>query len=223
MVALKLNGKPTDCPTSYDELNTETYQRIFKEWDLQKELHERDFFKLFCILTGSPFTQVDQSPENEAAIWELTRWVIEQNYTFTEAPEYIEIEGKKLSIPENIGSLSIGQNIILKQLLEKSKYLEESISMAMAVYLQPIYHESKFNYQKALEIERVIKRMPIKDTYQVGFFLLSRALKDGQKHSSNWHLIQKHLSKKLKRMWPKWLRSIGSKDLVISQSLTNTQ
>lgn len=217
MVALKLNGKPTDCPTSYDELTAGTFQRVFKEWDLDKELHERDYFKLFSILTNSSFVSVDQSEENETAIWELTRWVIESPILLTDLPENVFIVGKTIEIPPHVGHLSIGQNIILKQLIEKSRTLEENICIATAIYLQPFVTGSKFDYKQAKELNVLVEQMPAKDIYPIGFFLLSRAMNDGRKHTSNLRLILTSLRKILRRVLPKWLTSIGSRDLVISR------
>jgi hypothetical protein len=218
MVALKLNGKPTDCPTSYDELTAGTLQRIFKEWDLEKELHERDFFKLFTILTNSSFVSVDQSQENETAIWELTRWVIEQPILLTDLPDSLFIHGKKVEIPRRVGHLSIGQNIILKQLIENSRTLEENICIATAIYLQPFVTGTKFDYKEAKKLNVLIEQMPAKDIYPIGFFLLSRVMNDGRKHTSNLRLILTSLRKTLRMVLPKWLTSIGSRDLVISRS-----
>jgi hypothetical protein len=218
MVALKLNGNTTDCPTSYDELTAGTFQRIYKEWDLDKELHERDFFKLFSILTNSSFVSVDQSPENETAIWELTRWVIETNPEYGAYRNVMTFQRKDIEIPERIGALSIGQNIILKQLLEKSRTLEENICIATAIYLQPFVMGTKFDYKEAKKLNLLIEQMPAKDIYPIGFFLLSRVMSDGKKRTSNLRLILSSLRKILRRVLPRWLTSIGSKDLVISRS-----
>lgn len=218
MVAIKINGKPTDCPTSYDELTAGTLQRVFKEWDLDKELHERDFFKLFCILTDSVFKSVDQSPENEAAVWELTRWVIETPLNYGDLPKSLVISDKTIQIPDRVGALSIGQNIILKQLLEKSRKIEENICIATAIYLQPFVTESKFDYQEAKKLDVVIRSMPAKDIYTIGFFLLMRVLSDGKKRQSNLNRILTSLRKISRKVLPKWLVWIGSKDLIISRS-----
>lgn len=205
------------CPDSYDKLTAGVLQNICTEWEMDKEIHERDYFKLFRILTESDM-MFNETPENEVAIWELTRWVVETPLNYGDISKSIVIAGVNVEIPERIGHLSIGQNIILKQLIEKSRTIEENICIATAIYLQPFVTNSKFDYKEAKKLDVAVRSMPAKDIYPIGFFLLARAWRDGRKRQSSLSLILTSLRKTLRKVLPKWLVYQGSKDLIISRS-----
>lgn len=209
MVKVILNGKPFECATCKEELTTGQYQRILKEWDInQPDLAKRDYLKLFSILTKSTFSAANMTVEMEQAIWECVSWVVSEPFAYSkELPTVLDIGGKTLTIPKKIGGCSIGQNVILKQVLDSCTYMEEGLSLATAIYLQPQWSGGKFDYAKAKELDEIIKEMPCALIYPVGFFLLNRALHGGKKSQRIWRQIQNSLSLSLKRMLPSWLKS----------------
>jgi hypothetical protein len=139
---------------------------------MDKPIEQRDYFKLFNILTDSDFTEVEATSEMEATIWNVIRWIIEQPFQFPETmPGVLKIEERLLILPRDVKGLSIGQNIHLKQALTKSKYVESNLSEAVAIYLQPLYDSKKFNYDRALELKKVIEEMPAYLIRPIGFFL----------------------------------------------------
>lgn len=209
MVKVILNGKPFECATCKEELTTGQYQRILKEWDInQPDLAKRDYLKLFSILTKSSFAAANMTVEMEQAIWECVSWVVYEPFAYSkDLPTVLDIAGKTLTIPKRIGACSIGQNVILKQVLDSCTYMEEGLSLATAIYLQPDWSGGKFDYAKAKELDEIIKEMPCALIYPVGFFLLNRALRGGKKSQRIWQQIRNNLSLSLKRMLPSWLRS----------------
>lgn len=212
MITLWVNGKKVKCPTCYEELITGTYQRILKEWGVDEpDVAKRDFLQLFSILTNTTFSVLHQTSHNEQTIWNAIRWYFEQPFKVSDKlPKFLEINGRIIEIPKRVGDLSFGQNVQLRQLLDKSKLLEENISAAVAVYLQPLYDNKKFDYDKAMKLEETISQMPIHLTYPVGFFLLKAVMRDGWKPTNKWRRLQTSLKQSLIRMWPQWLRSINS-------------
>lgn len=210
-MAIKLNGKDYDCPVCYEELKTRHYQRMMSpEWEPDKPIVERDYFKLFCILTDSDFKSFHATSENEVTIWNAIKWVIETPFNPpNEIPKYLKLGDKIVTVPLNMKALSIGQNIHLRQVLDKSTYLEEGISMATAIYLQPEYDQQKFNYDKALELEKIIREMPIYLIRPIGFFLLMSAVKSGTNPMNFLKKIRHNLTGKLKRMSLIWLNGKG--------------
>jgi len=192
----ELRKKFPDC---YEALTLEQYQRLFTHWDLDKEVHERDYFKLITILAG--FKIEDRTPEKEEAVYQLTRWINEQPFPYSkEVPKFVVIDNRSIEIPKELGGLSVGQNIMLRQLVDKSKYLEECFSMAIAIYLQPLFDKAPFSYSRAKEFERVIRGMKAKDMYGLGFFLSSRVMRSGWKPSKSLSRTLTSLKQTLKKM-----------------------
>lgn len=211
MVTITLNGKKHACPSCYEELKTRHYQRMISEWDMEKPIVDRDFFKLFCILTDTQFTSLHSTAENEVTIWNAIRWTIEQHFEFRDdMPKVLQIGDKILDLPRNVGSLSIGQNIHLRQILDKSKYLEENLSIATAIYLQPYYDNTKFDFDRAVELEKIIAEMPAYLIKPVGFFILTNALTPGKTRGINWlRTLISHI-KMRRKMLLIWLSGNGS-------------
>lgn len=186
------------CPHEWDGLKAGTFQRIFSEWDLDKEAHERDYYKLFSILTASKIQ--DPTPEKEEALYQLTRWVNETPIPYSkEVPKTIVIDDMTVVVPERVEDLSIGQNILVKQLLDKSGYVEECITMCCAIYLQG--KMEKFDYDKAKALDVKIREMKASEVYGLGFFLLSRALRRGRMPQRILPRILSSLQRRLKRMF----------------------
>jgi len=212
-----LNGERKEIPSCFEELTTKQWELIVPE--LAKPLVERDYFHIFNILSGTSFTDYHATAENEVTIWNAVRWIVEQPFvTNDEFPKVLEIEGKLITLPKRVEKLSIGQNIHLKQLLNDSKYVEENLSSAVAIYLQPIYDNKKFDYDRALELKAIVEQMPMYLIRPIGFFLLTSASVHGNKHMSNWRRILNSLTQRCARMLPRWLWSRGltlSKTLVL--------
>jgi hypothetical protein len=209
MIGLRLNDKPCKCPTSWQEVKTRQYVRILKEWDPELPIEDRDYFKLLSILTDSDFSRMEQTIENQVTLTSVLGWVITQPFTFdTTLPKVMEIDGKLVDIPREPRELSIGQNIHLRRdYIDKSKILEENISIATAIYLQPILDKSHFKMPRAQELAKQIDEMPIALIYPIGFFLLSRALRFGQKPEKNLPPIRTSLKKRLKNLFLRWQKS----------------
>lgn len=207
MVSWKINCNKVLIPGCYEELSTGLFQRIVKQWDGFKEPDpaKRDYFRLFCIMVGMDFKSSELSSGVKVSMENAIDWFAFQPYKFpTELPKVLKLGKQIIAIPRNIGELGIGQNIFLRQIIDKSETLEECISMAVATYLQPIYDNGKFDTARVEQLEKEIAEMPIHLTHPIGFFLLKRAARSGWKPGSVWRRILHNLKQSLKRMSPKW-------------------
>lgn len=202
-----LNGERHKCPSCYEELKTGTYQRIVKEWDYEKPQEERDYLHLFGILTGSDFTKISDSSEVQVTLRNAIGWFVDTAFKPWDKPQYLELFELPIQIPEQVGSLSIGQNIALKQHLASCKFIEEAISMAIAIYLQPIIDGKKFSLKRAKAIEPEIRELPIYRTHAIGFFLLSSVMKTGSGTKSLWQRILRSLTFSSAKVWRMSLKS----------------
>jgi hypothetical protein len=198
-----INKQRIVAPTCYAELKTRQYVRLLKEWEWHKELADRDFFQLFSILSDTDYNAITRTIENDIALMDIVGWILTEEPTFKTAPTptAFEFNDEIFSIDKLPGEMSIGQNIHLRSdFIEKSKLLEESISIAIAIYLQPQITKGKFNLNKAKELAKVIDEMPITRTYPLGFFLLLRVCKFGLMPAKIYKPMKINLGSMLKRI-----------------------
>lgn len=201
MVGVKLNGTRFECPASWMEITTGQYIRVIKEWDRDKDIADRDYFKLFNILTNGKFTGFENTTENDVTILSCVGWVITEEFQFDKRlPKVLDIAGKIIDIPRDPTELSIGQNIHLRRdFIDKSELLEENIAIATAIFLQPLIDGKKFHVERAKELAKEIEKMPAYLIYPIGFFLLQRALNFGRNSGSLWSRTKTNLAQMLKR------------------------
>lgn len=201
MVGVKLNGTRFECPSSWMEITTGQYIRVIKEWDRDKDIADRDYFKLFNILTDGKFTSHQNTAENDVTILSCVGWVITEEFSFDKKlPTVLDIGGKVVDIPKHPGELSIGQNIHLRRdYMDRSELLEENIAIAAAIFLQPLIDGTKFNLFRAQQICKEIEKMPAYLIYPIGFFLLRRAQTFGMTSGRTWSQTRTNLKQMLKR------------------------
>lgn len=212
-----INGERINIPTHWQDkrFKTRHYQRIIKEWDQDKDIADRDYFKLFNILTENRYSAFEDTLENQVKIETSVAWVVLESFRFSDhVPKFLEVNGREAEINKNIGQLSIGANIKARQTLDKStlfvdnegKFLNcDCYSMLIAIYLQPDLMPSElggFRWKEAQELEKVIAEMPIYITRPIGFFLLNHVYKYGQMRGNPLLQILTNLTNKIKRMLP---------------------
>lgn len=206
-MGLKINGVEYECADSWDKTKTRQYQRIVREWDQDKPVEERNFFKLFGILTDSNFSSFNASIENELKIWHCVEWVTRDGFPERSIKTFT-VGDKTVDIPQEIKYLSIGQNIHARQALEKSATLVDKdgnivdcdcYSLLVAIYIQPLIDGGVFNFQKAKELEKVIAEMPITEVRSVGFFLLQNAVQYGKRRVKRWNQTRTNLIEILRK------------------------
>lgn len=193
MVTWNINGTKIQCPACYEELSTEKYQQIVKEWEPEKDVADRDFFRLFCMLTDTDYAGIIRTPENEVSIWNAVSWYVTRLIDCAK-PEVMEVNGKVVEI-KTIGELFIGQAIHIRRRLEKSTYLNECIAGALAIGIQPLVDGGEFDIKRVEALEREILAMPITRTYGAGFFLLQRAENFGRRTGRGYRLIPNSLKR----------------------------
>lgn len=213
-MVVQLNGERLKSPSCWEELKTRHYQRMVKEWDQDKDIADRDFIKLFSILTDTDRAQFDNTLQNHVKIEAALEWVVFQNFSFkTDLPKILNINGDEVEIPGNLKKVSIGANIKARQLLDKSTVLVDKsgnlvdcdcYSMIVAYYLQPFvrpYHKGGFNAGFAEQFEKEIAELPICLVRPIGFFLLNNVLKYGRMQGFQWRVILTNLIKLIRRMF----------------------
>ena len=171
-LVLWANDKQLECPVCWQAVTVDMFQNIYRQGGTL------DPVRVFSILTGTSFDRLlDETREDlDAAVYQCTAFIYNQDQSFRkiECPKGINIGGKFVMIPRQLGRLTIGQNFHIRQELAQHPNLESAISIACAVYLQPLIDGAKFDINRAKEIEKEILTMNIFEVFPVGFFYLSK-------------------------------------------------
>lgn len=203
MVTVKLNGNKIKIAGCMEELTTRHYIEIIRDWETDKDIADRDYFKLLNILSDGRYAGMLGTSENQVTLINAVGWVVTQNFEFSKTlPKVLFYKGKKIDIPREPAELSIGQNIHLRRKIEKTKLLEESISIATAIYLQPKIDGGNFDLARAEEIAKDFDKLPVCIIYPIGFFLLKRAMRFGSKPKKIWPQLKTSLNAILLKMFP---------------------
>jgi hypothetical protein len=202
-----LNGKRYDIPGCWEELKTRQHKALLN-WDNDKQLHARDFFKAFCIIADLEFKSFTPTAWNESTIWNAIRWIVETPFEKGELPNFLQYKDKVIEIPMNIGNLSIGQNICVRQELEGGNMFTDKdgnltdcdrYAEITAIFLQPLI-DRNFNLQRAKEIAKDIDDMPAYLIRPIGFFLLTQALNSGRPRMNGLRQILNNLTRIKKKL-----------------------
>lgn len=173
MVALLVNGKKVNCPVCWEQVTTEQFERI-------KAVKEKDLLKLFSAVLGVEYEVIasDNSEEVEVTLYQVASFVINEPEYFRNyiIPSEFSVKGyEAVKIPHKLERMTVEQNMILKKAMEEENAVYETIiSLACAVYLQPLLTKKPFHVELMEEVREKIKKMPIEDTFPLGFFLLKR-------------------------------------------------
>lgn len=191
MVTFTINKQKILMPTIKTELTLDQCQRIAKEVDFDM-IHE-DWLKLFNILTNKNF-KVEDVEAKLLIINKLAPFI--DGISFDEfMPEAVQINGKEIKIPKEVGNMVIGQALALKQSVSGFKYIDEGISKAVSIYLQPLVDGKKFSKERAKEVEQSILKMPAFLFYTLGNFILGQLRTNGIASSNPRSLILNSLVK----------------------------
>lgn len=196
-MVININGKRVESPDRWEDplLTTDKYQQIVG-WEPDKELADRDYFKLFRILSGTDYKKFENSDHNKAELWDIVKWVIETPFPKSDTvPKIFFYKDQEIIVPREIKFLSPGQNIHARQELDKAIILRTKegkfvdcncYSILVAIFLQPLIDKKEFNFQRAKEIEKDIAQMNITKIRPIGFFLLKRVLNFGESSILTW-------------------------------------
>ncbi len=211
MVVVHDNGERIKLPDSWKNCSTEIFQKIVTDWQPELEIALRSRIKLFAVMLNRPSEYLEKSTDEalEEAMLLSTEFVYSEQMDFTglPLPNNVAINGRAVLIPKDLGRMTMGQNIHVRQAMA-GKDGNALISLVTAIYLQPIYDNSKFDYHRALELEKHILKLPIVVTYPIGFFFLNQLRNSGWKWLRNLNrMIQRKIENV--QLSLSWLKFIG--------------
>lgn len=193
-------GKETYyCPTSFEQVSVRTFLRIQYEWDNEVN----DLIHLFCILTDYDFEKMSNAkikPGFESDIVKGISWVFEERVLWGKLvpKDFLNINGRMVEIPKDIGEESLGQKMAIAQLGGSEEQYLKLIPWIIAIYLDPHYHEAdkpyedrKFNKKRAMEFKKVIDELPILECYPIAFFFSNNSKNSRNSGRDFLNLIQR--------------------------------
>lgn len=204
MQRITLNNKTYLIPASWKEVTVRQYVRIIKEWDPDEpDVAKKNWLILLNIFTGTKFEGMQEDWENQYTLTNTLGWVVFEPFKFSkELPKVLRFGRKDVEVSRSSGGLSIGQNIHLRRdYLDKLTSMEECISIATAIFLQPLIDGKKFSMERAKEIALEVDDMPIYLIHPIGFFLLRNAAKVGKPLEKQWRQTLSSLSMRFARTW----------------------
>lgn len=165
------------------------FQKMSIEWD------GRDIVQLFSTLYGADYKLVFNAPDSLAVeAFEGIKFVYDSPIDWDKIPVPVSLTvgGKVLEVPKQIGQLSFGQLVMLRQRIDKLRNDEtidgRLIGFAAALYFYfQYYPEDKRMDQKKLDaLECMILGKQILEVYPISFFLLSRLWQSGNRSGQLW-------------------------------------
>ncbi len=182
MVNTRINHKKHLCPDCWDDVTTGLFERLATDWQPELEKDQRDRVKLFAMLTGTEYETVRDSDGKLAkVIYDCTEFVYKTSPRNV-LTQTLKLGNKVVVIPHGVGELTAGQNIQVRQHVNRVGIDEACISYTIAAYIQPLYDakvidglpiKADFNHDRAIEIAKLIDKLPITQTYGIGSFFLT--------------------------------------------------
>lgn len=202
MVKFIYNNVTYKGPAEPEEVTTEMYVDVVKNWD------KVDPVLLFCIAFKCPlYSELlhDNSATTVYAITKCTELFARVGDLTLKMPKYY----KELPLPEDIGALSFGQAMMVRQRAESNEFLD-AITFAAACYLWPIENiGKKFDIKEVNAFADKLKSEPVMVVFPVGYFFLMRLQNFGK--VSKLTLLKQRWVAMMSRIWKRLLSSLGLK------------
>src|SRR6478752_4094986 len=171
-----------DGPLAWSGVSTEKYQQLLSN----KDYDVIDVVAIFCGIDHDLLFQCKDQGKI-GVLYSMVAFAFDTDIDDT-LPDYFVYDGQAYKMPK-VRNMSFGQMVLLRKHMEK-KSLNEGVSLACAIYLQPLIDGGAFDLERALEIEKEIAKMPITKTYGLGFFFLRKLRSNGNIFMNLWNLLR---------------------------------
>lgn len=203
-----INGKQYSFPESWEEATLDQLLKI--------NAGPSTVLEIISIFTGEPQEELSKSKDFKA--FEEIEQVLSYlstpiQFKFSEKPSKFVFKGEEVTLPSDIGELSIAQYQDLKFVcFEFYKEEGEEIDVirrlqmyvkAVAVYLQPIADKADYDFKRADEIEKEIYNCSAVEVADWGNFFIRKfiELRDGILKDVQTLTIQQQKQKQGSRSW----------------------
>lgn len=163
-------------PQSWEDITLYQYIELSK-WD------RKDLIQLFAVITGidyDVFFNCESEGINDLLLTNLEFLKEPLDLEALPLPKEIEIDGKKLEVPQDITQKTFGQKISLQLYLAEAVKNEKSkidcLAFAIALYFFPEIAQDKYNEDEAKKIIPLIEKCKLVEAYPIGSFFLNKFL-----------------------------------------------
>ena len=183
---IKINGVNSSFPINLDQVSTNLWQKINKNWDFEDPL------LLFCIITGKDYKEVcNQKVEQKSfeTIVKVTNWlyryvIIDEKgkkvFGFPEIPIPSQILG--IEVPKLVGEktstmskITMGQVFLNNKVYSDTDNIQTKISLLVANVMQPLQNDkNEWDSAKVYELEKQILNLPITQTFPLAVFFCEK-------------------------------------------------
>ena len=175
MISIKVSGKSVTIPTSWVEMTAAMWLRIMEM------PADSDDFDLVAALSGEEKELFMKSKDTDLDMKFFAHlgWYSKPlDFKNMKVPKTVQIDGKEVVIPKDLGYETLGQKIYLQQIVKKNlDNIELAVPYAFAIYVMPKYTEKDFNADDVDEfIEKFVGKMRITDVFPIGSFFLLKSL-----------------------------------------------
>ena len=180
-------------PVSWSEVTTGKYEDLMIK-------PEHDLIDIISTFYDIDYDLLSACTDQKiiGALSSMSAFVYEDKLEELRKEEYLLVDGQAYRIDPNVRNMSFGQMVKLRKVIEKDP-LNCHVSTAVAVYLQPVI-DGKFDLDKAMELRKKIKLMPITKTFATGFFFLSKLSNSGNLFMNGLTLLTKVPTKSMIRL-----------------------
>lgn len=165
-------------PTSYDEITVGQFEMIRSLKPTDKES------KLISIVTGISESiieewDIEQADEIMDVLSFLSDKIDISQYTI---PDEIEINGKIINPKVNVRVASIDQRWSFErrlwpELVKNQGVIDANLSVALAIYLQPLITGEKFNDDSLDPTIEMVKKLPVLKAYPIAYFFTNACVR----------------------------------------------
>jgi len=148
-------------------------------WMRLREWDGKDYVKGFSLIMGIDYDIISRSKSKKLyrTLFDVLSWTGQYvDWAKLEVPEFLTIGEKDIQIPKDLGAHTLGQKILVHQAMLERDNVTQALPVALAVYLDPLYHGSDFDRDRSIKFEETILKLPVLEAYPTGIFFLTRLL-----------------------------------------------
>ena len=157
-------------PENIDEVTFEQYLKV-----CAKDVTNIDILEALSGVSKDIWMQCSDDNIDTVILPHLE--FISENIETLSVPDKIELAGKTIKVPKDLGFETFGQKVICQDAIVKedkeSGEIQKVMPFIVAVYLQPQI-DKEFSEEKARKLIPEILKKKVTEIYPLGFFLLAK-------------------------------------------------
>ncbi len=177
----KRNHRIIETPGSWEECNLETFIKV-QSWDGKEDL------ELFTAIAGIPYKTLNNNVQKslENYIGAAISWINQPlDLDNLPLPTEISINDQPITIPKDLGDLTIGQKMYATQELKKiigdkgddisKAMILEQVPVLLSIYLSPLYFKKDFDVDRCNDFKtQIAPKLPCLQAWPIYDFFFKK-------------------------------------------------